>query len=936
MIHELFEARAKEHPDGLAVESPDVSLTYQELDRKAEGLAAVLRRAGVGPDVRVGIFSDRTPDLFVGILGVLKAGGAYMCLDPGYPQERLLRIWEDLRAPVLLASRSRADGLPVKDAKVIPLDETTEASGDAAPRDPSSLAYMIFTSGSTGRPKGILLHHRGLRNLIEETGRLLKLGPGDRVLQFAALSFDVSVWETFTALSSGAALVLPGPSDLFLAANLSSILRDRKISTAMLPPSLMAVLPSGGFPDLHTVISVGERLSTEVVRRWAKGRRLINGYGPAEASITVSAFETRADGDYPLQGPPIGRPLRNVSIHLLGPDLKPVPDGAVGEMFVGGVQVARGYIGRPELDRERFISDPFAGGDARMYRTGDMARRLPDGDLEFAGREDTQVKIRGVRVELGEIEAVLASHPGVREALAVVREDQTGHARLTAFFSAEDEARPETRGLRRHMEGKLPRHVVPDVFVRLPELPRSPNGKLDRNSPVLQRMAKRLPSKLENSSRPARLWKPDPDRRGGIRCGLCPRACRIPDGGLGFCGVRANRGGELVTLNYGKSLRPTEEVIETEAVFHYAPGERILSLGNIGCNMSCDFCQNWRTSQARLAEDDAIFEHTPEQLVDLADRLGIRVLSWTYNDPVVWHEFVMDAARLARERGMKNLYKSAFYITPEAVEELLEVIDVFSVSLKSMDPDFYAKHTHGRLEPVLEGIKRVHGSGRHLELSNLVVTGRNDTLEESAKIARWMLDHLDAEVPLHYVRFHPDYKYTQVGRTSIPFMEEARLQAKRMGLRHVYLGNVLTGDGLDTRCGCGELLVRRVGLSAEPRLLPDGRCPSCRKDSGVALLSASPGNDEAARESEMPFTQHLDHIWEPDKLSVHVETSDGAPLFYRPLDKNGLPLAGFRRSRGGRFMISRSHPEEHRLRVYFKEVPPRILPLFDRANFPLR
>ncbi|MFC1679496.1 AmmeMemoRadiSam system radical SAM enzyme [Elusimicrobiota bacterium] len=449
-------------------------------------------------------------------------------------------------------------------------------------------------------------------------------------------------------------------------------------------------------------------------------------------------------------------------------------------------------------------------------------------------------------------------------------------------------------------------------------------------------MPRKLPSKLEKGHHPARLWKPHPDKPGRVICGLSPRHCDIPEGGLGFCGVRRNQGGKLVSLNYGKLVRPTEEVIETEAVFHYAPGERTLSLGNIGCTMTCDFCQNWKTSQARLAEDKDIQESSPEELVDLASRLGIRVISWTYDDPVVWHEFVLDTARLARKRGMKNLYKSAFFISPEGVAELLEVMDVFSISLKSLDPDFYAKHTGGRLRPVLDAIEQVHGSGRHLEISNLLVTGRNDTLGESAKIARWMLDKLGPDVPLHYVRFHPDFRYTGVPRTSIPFMRKARLQARGMGLEHVYLGNVLDEEGTDTLCECGETLVRRMGLCTDSRLDPEGRCPNCGRGSGITLLPPmTDDHPRPAKAERPPYKHHRDHVWEEDKLSVHVETTDDSPVFFAHLDGEGRSLNGLREARGGRCMISRSHPRERLLRIFFKGEPPRILSLLDRAYYPL-
>ncbi|MEK7382678.1 MAG: amino acid adenylation domain-containing protein [Elusimicrobiota bacterium] len=490
-IQELFERQASRNPEAIAIESSDRSLSYGELDRKAGALAERLKKAGLGPEFRAGILADRTPELFVAILAVLKAGGCYLCLDPCYPQERLLQIWEDLRARVLIVSDAYKDRLPSFGAELVPLEKTlveladggTSAAGPSGSGFPDHLAYIIFTSGSTGRPKGILLQHRGLCNLVHVSNQLLGLGPGDRLLQFAALSFDVFVWETFMALSSGATLVLPGSVDRFLAAMLEQVLRQRRITVALLPPSLMTLMSPESLTDLRAVISVGERLPNEVVRRWAKGRRLINGYGPAEATITVSFFETQPEGEYAVQGPPIGKPIQNVRLYLLGSDRQPVPVGEPGEVFIGGIQTARGYLNRPELDQERFLADPFIGrSGARMYRTGDLARWRTDGHIEFLGRQDSQVKLRGIRIELGEIEAVLRSHPFVGEAVALIRQERPGRAQLVAFFSPSQENPPSRRDLRRHMEQSLPSYMVPEDYVMVRELPRTPNGKLDRDA----------------------------------------------------------------------------------------------------------------------------------------------------------------------------------------------------------------------------------------------------------------------------------------------------------------------------------------------------------------------------------------------------------------------------------------------------------------------
>lgn len=444
----------------------------------------------------------------------------------------------------------------------------------------------------------------------------------------------------------------------------------------------------------------------------------------------------------------------------------------------------------------------------------------------------------------------------------------------------------------------------------------------------------RLPLALTSSSHPARLWTASPRQDGRVTCHLSPRECNIPPGGLGFCGVRHNDGGRLVTLNYGKSVAITRESIESEAVYHYAPGEPILSLGNIGCMMACDYCHNWQTSQARLARDADIRAYTPEEIVAYALRHRIRVLSWTYNDPVVWHEFVLDTARLARRHGLVNLYKSAFYIGPRAVDELLEVIDIFSLSLKSMDPEFYRKHTKGRLEPVLAAIEQVHAARTpHLEVSNLCVTGRNDNLEDARAIARWMLDRLGPEVPLHYVRFHPDFKYTDVERTAIPFLEEARRQALAMGVRHVYVGNVPDTDSANTRCGCGELLVERRGTAAR-RFVSNGSCARC--GAATPLVLPWPEREADAR-ADLSDRNQATYWFRAGVQAFHVEQDGEDEILFQLVDGEGTSVGALDSASCGRFLIANSAAGASGVRVYHLPArPPRVLEVLDRAHFPIR
>lgn len=437
---------------------------------------------------------------------------------------------------------------------------------------------------------------------------------------------------------------------------------------------------------------------------------------------------------------------------------------------------------------------------------------------------------------------------------------------------------------------------------------------------------------------PARLWHPLSENR--VQCELCPRACKISAGRTGTCRVRRNENGSLVTLNYGKSVPMTQECIETEAVYHYAPGEQILSLGNIGCMLRCDFCQNWTTSQARYVQDSHVMYYSPEDVVNYALKHNIRVLSWTYNDPVVWHEFVMDTAALARQHGIKNLYKSAFYIGEKGIDDLLNVMDIFSISLKSMQDSFYRKHTAGRLQPILDGIKQVYaarqgGTGPHLEVSNLCVTGRNDNLTESRLVSDWMLNHLDAEIPLHYVRFHPDYRYTHVERTSVPFLEQARQQAIADGMRYVYLGNVYNTTSTNSYCpDCQALWVQRTGLIARS-FLRNGCCPQCGKSSPIQL----PWQDSAIEPVVHQIPQDFicsTHMFRGPIQACHVEQEKESELFYQFVSASGEPIGEIGTNSCIRFMLSKSDDKAEGIRLYHPaENKLQVFEVYDRAHFPV-
>ncbi len=447
--------------------------------------------------------------------------------------------------------------------------------------------------------------------------------------------------------------------------------------------------------------------------------------------------------------------------------------------------------------------------------------------------------------------------------------------------------------------------------------------------------------KWREESHPAKLEEILED--GVVRCHLSPRNCTIKEGGHGFCGVRANRGGRLVSLNYGKGVHPTEETIETEAVNHFAPGDRILSLGNVGCMMNCSYCHNWKTSQARYVSDKDVHYFTPESVVETALRHGIRVISWTYNDPVVWHEFILDTAKLAREKGLINLYKSAFFITEEAVEELLPVIDIFSISVKSMDPEYYRKITTGWLQPVLDATKQVFKAGKHVEVSTLMVTDLSDNEDTARSVANWVLTELDSTVPVHFVRFHPDYKMTDTFRTPVDRLERAREIAMDMGVEHVYLGNVYDTPHSATTCnGCKETLVTRYGLNAKILGLDEkGHCKKCNRNAHFRLLGAM---KPAPTVKEIP-SEGLDvrkFDWHGDIRSLHAQirnTEDkNVTVYHRRRYESGSEdwkVLKLKPSEGYRFILAKSRTDEIGPEIALPQsAESNLHEVFDRAHFP--
>ncbi|HVJ88924.1 MAG TPA: amino acid adenylation domain-containing protein [Labilithrix sp.] len=480
-LHEVFEDHATATPDALAVVHDGASLSYGALDDKANQLAHALRAAGVRPDTIVALFIDKSVDAIVGILAILKAGGAYLPLDPDYPAERIAFMLEDSGSGIVVTNERLSERAALLPAKKVILDASVERLPTKRPMvavRPGDLAYVIYTSGSTGRPKGAMLTHGGLTNLATHQIGVLGVGAASRVLQFASLSFDASVWEMAMAFAAGASLHIASREQIFAEGGLRKLLLSQAIDTALLPPSVLPTLDPSELVSLRTLLVGGESCPPALAARWAEGRNLWNAYGPTEATV-YSAIAECKNGILP---PIIGRPIANTQLYVCDANLEPVPVGVPGELLIGGVGVARGYLNRPELTEERFVVDRFGSDpDARLYRTGDLVRFLPDGNLEYLGRIDDQVKIRGYRIELGEIEAALATHTAVREGVVVARADEGGDKRLVAYVIGAGEGEPTASELREHLARTLPAHMLPAAFVVCAEFPRTPNGKVDRN-----------------------------------------------------------------------------------------------------------------------------------------------------------------------------------------------------------------------------------------------------------------------------------------------------------------------------------------------------------------------------------------------------------------------------------------------------------------------
>jgi amino acid adenylation domain-containing protein len=492
-VHQVFEAQVKRTPDTVAVVFEDQVLTYGELNTRANRLAHYLRALGVGPEVLVGLCVERSLELMVGLLGILKAGGAYVPLDPTYPPARLAFMLADAQVPVLVTQQQYVARLPAHGVQMVCLDGDSEPLA-SQPGDnpisgviPANLAYVIYTSGSTGQPKGVMVEHRALSNTLQWMQATFPLSEADRVLQKTPSGFDVSVWEFLAPLMVGAQLIFARPGGHQDSAYLVELLATHRITMLQVVPSLLQLLlEEEAFSTcghLRHVLCAGEPLPYALQERFFAHLTadLHNLYGPTEATVYASHWRC-ARGGSPGHTP-IGQPIGNTHFYILDTQLRPVPVGIPGELYIGGVGVARGYLNRPELTAERFLAHPFSEvRGERVYKTGDLARYHPGANIEFLGRRDTQVKLRGYRIELGEIEATLEYHPAIRRAVVVAREDTPGDKRLVAYCVPHDESRPEIPELHGFLQLKLPDYMVPAAFVILDALPLTPNGKVDRQA----------------------------------------------------------------------------------------------------------------------------------------------------------------------------------------------------------------------------------------------------------------------------------------------------------------------------------------------------------------------------------------------------------------------------------------------------------------------
>jgi amino acid adenylation domain-containing protein len=490
LVHELVALQSGAAPDAVAIVAEDRKLTYRQLDARANRLAGWLRSLGVGTDVPVALFLERSAELATAALAVLKAGGAYVPLDPGYPRARISTVLEDCAAPIVLTHSSVSQQLPSGPWRtiVVDADEADEAETAAAPSiapvrptHPEDLAYIIFTSGSTGRPKGVQITHANLLNLVRWHQGAFHTTSSDRATLQSSPGFDASVWELWPYLTMGASVHVVDDSIRAAPERLRDWMVATGITISFLPTAVAECMVNLSWPPeaaLRVLLTGADSL-----RRYPLPGLpfvLVNNYGPTECTVVATSGEIHPSAQSDVL-PSIGRAIENVDIHIVDAELNPVPDGAPGELLIGGAGVGRGYLNLPELTAQKFITDPFRRtAGARLYRSGDVARRLPDGQIEFMGRSDDQIKIRGYRIEPGEITAALDRHPAIQSSCVALYSNEAGESHLAAYIVPASDLCPDASELRKFLGEGLPDYMVPSRFVRLACLPVSAHGKVDR------------------------------------------------------------------------------------------------------------------------------------------------------------------------------------------------------------------------------------------------------------------------------------------------------------------------------------------------------------------------------------------------------------------------------------------------------------------------
>ncbi|MBS0307894.1 MAG: amino acid adenylation domain-containing protein, partial [Proteobacteria bacterium] len=479
--HTLVEAQAASRPDAPALRFKDQTISYDELNRRANQVAHTLREQGVQPDMLVGLCVERTPEMVIGLLGIMKAGGAYVAFDPGYPAERLRYLLDDSGVTLVLTQRALADVLPLNGQQTVFLDDErlfaaqpmTNIVPDAIGLTPDALAYVIYTSGSTGNPKASLLMHKGLSNLALAQKEFFHVDADSQLIQFASFAFDAATSEIFMALCAGATLHIV-PRDVTQSGmELSDYVSQHRITHATLPPALLAVLERDKWQSVQHLTVAGEHCPLGLMQEWAQDRHFYNAYGPSETTVCSSMAELRPADDVVH----MGKPMRGVQLFVLDELMQPTPVGVAGQLYVGGRGVGRGYLGREQLNQEKFVANPFGAG--KLYATGDLARWRNDGNLEFIGRIDNQVKLRGFRIELGEIEATLSKQAGVLDSVVVVHKDRDHNQRLAAYLVV-DQLSFSVETLRNKLVEAMPAYMIPSIFIPLDQFPMTANGKVDR------------------------------------------------------------------------------------------------------------------------------------------------------------------------------------------------------------------------------------------------------------------------------------------------------------------------------------------------------------------------------------------------------------------------------------------------------------------------